>query len=288
MKSTPRVPDATVNVGQHAPLRDFTVLVIGAILAVFATIFVLAGFTDIAVHFVPVDSEQAVFKPVVADFAEAFGDTVSNPDIQSRLQQLVDTLKPYVKATGYDFAVSVVCDKTPNAFALPGGAILVTSGMLHALRTENELAFVLGHEMGHFQHRDHLRGLGRGVLVSLVAGMVGSTGASELIQTMSGAALASHSREQERAADTVGLQAIMGHYGHAGGAAEVMRLLAEVGKEGVTTRMDFSRSHPASAQRAELMQQLIVEKGWPKTGAMTPLSGLYKPDCTPTQQNEVD
>ena len=45
-----------------------------------------------------------------------------------------------------------------NAVALPGGNIVVFAGLLKEIKSENELAMILGHELGHFAHRDHLRG----------------------------------------------------------------------------------------------------------------------------------
>ena len=56
--------------------------------------------------------------------------------------------------------------------ALPGGQIMVFSGLLKKVNLENELAMVLGHELGHYAHRDHLRGMGRGLGVTLGLAML--------------------------------------------------------------------------------------------------------------------
>jgi predicted Zn-dependent protease len=58
-------------------------------------------------------------------------------------------LLPYVRRTGIDYSFEVLDDPVENAFALPGGRIYVTAGMLRAVRTEAELAGVIAHEVAH-------------------------------------------------------------------------------------------------------------------------------------------
>ncbi len=50
-----------------------------------------------------------------------------------------------------------------------GGHILLFQGLLDILKTENSLSFVIGHELGHFKNRDHLRGLGRGIVLTALS-----------------------------------------------------------------------------------------------------------------------
>ena len=54
---------------------------------------------------------------------------------------------------------------------------MVSTGLLEQTASENELAFVVGHEIGHFRNRDHLRGLGRGVAFGLVLAALSTSGA---------------------------------------------------------------------------------------------------------------
>jgi Zn-dependent protease with chaperone function len=48
----------------------------------------------------------------------------------------------------------------------------VCKDLLNAVSSENELAYILGHEMGHYVNRDHLRGLGRALILTSVSGLV--------------------------------------------------------------------------------------------------------------------
>src|SRR5690606_10482212 len=66
---------------------------------------------------------------------------------------------------------AVVDDATPNAFALPGGFIYVTRGMVNLMSSEAELAAVLGHEIGHVTARHSVAQLSRAQLAQLGLGI---------------------------------------------------------------------------------------------------------------------
>jgi predicted Zn-dependent protease len=58
---------------------------------------------------------------------------------------------------GYKWRFGLVKTESVNAFATPGGFILVTTGLVKQLQSEDELAFVLAHEVGHVLKRHHYR-----------------------------------------------------------------------------------------------------------------------------------
>lgn len=77
-----------------------------------------------------------------------------------------------------------------NAFAAPGGYIIVTKGMMKQLRNESELAGVLGHEVAHVTQKHHLKALRKAALVNLLsAGAAAATAESrhaDMVQKLSG------------------------------------------------------------------------------------------------------
>ena len=107
-----------------------------------------------------------------------------------------------------------------NAFALPGGYVYVTRGIMAYLQTEAELAGVIGHEIGHVtarhgaQRATRQQDAGLGVLAASVLGMVlesqGVTGAgrlaSDVSQTAAAGYVASYGRDQELQADGLGAE----------------------------------------------------------------------------------
>jgi beta-barrel assembly-enhancing protease len=110
--------------------------------------------------------------------------------------------------SAFPIQVSFVEEPTPNAFALPGGRIAFTSGLLEILETPDEFAAVMAHEIGHVKSRDGLeklyRAAGAGLLLDAVIG--GGTGAAQVLVTLGGAAVdAVYTRGQEERADDIGL-----------------------------------------------------------------------------------
>lgn len=79
--------------------------------------------------------------------------TNSNPIEQTYLNQLLQTITPYAKKK-FPYQVHIMSSNVPNAFALPGGIIMVTTGLLTIMDSETELVSVLAHEMGHIE-RNH-------------------------------------------------------------------------------------------------------------------------------------
>jgi Zn-dependent protease with chaperone function len=132
---------------------------------------------------------------------------------------------------------------------------------------------VLGHELGHFKNRDHLRRVGRGVSIALLIGaLTGLTGAAlpgpiALVEQSAGNAL---DREHERAADLFSLDLVEREYGHLGGAFELLEHLAK--KEGAGKRASaYLASHPASSERVALLREVAIERGYLLDGAPRPL-----------------
>lgn len=99
--------------------------------------------------------------------------------------------------------IVVLASKTPNAFALPGGKVYLLSGLLAKAESQDEIIGVLAHELGHLQHRDHLRRMiadgGGAYLIGLMFSHV--TGGAAFIYASKTLLFAAHSREAEAAAD---------------------------------------------------------------------------------------
>lgn len=117
------------------------------------------------------------------------------------------------KNAAIDFDFHVVKDESVNAFAIPGGDIYVTTGLLKAADSEAELAAVLAHEVSHVTQRHIARQLAVNVGVSTLANIALGSGASQLAQLVGGLAangyLLKYSRDDEREADAVGMNLLV-------------------------------------------------------------------------------
>ena len=131
---------------------------------------------------------------------------------------------------------------------------------LDEIESENELAFVLGHELGHFKHRDHLRGMGRGiVLFAMAMFLMGpDSDVGDIIFNTLGVAQQAYSREQESAADRFALDVVQCHYGHVGGSTRFFEMMKE--KSETPAFLKYYSSHPADQKRIDDLKALAQEK----------------------------
>ena len=156
-----------------------------------------------------------------------------------------------------------------NAYAFPGGTIGITRGILLTMESEAELAALIGHELGHVTARHTSQRMSRGMLTSLaVAGATVaiqderySGVAAGLGAIGAGVLLASYSRDQEREADSLGLEySVKGQYSPQG-FVDLMSMLNDLSGSRETNRVEMLFStHPMSKERYETALR-DVERG---------------------------
>jgi Zn-dependent protease with chaperone function len=185
------------------------------------------------------------------------------PDEQAG-QVLLDALVLGNPAVKGPLRVKIACSPQVNALALPGGTVLLFSGLVSRLRSENEFAMVLGHEAGHFAARDHLKGLGRTLVVmALTTTLFGTQdGVPSFLKSLVGISSFRFSRAQEEAADSFGARLVNQRYGHAAGVVDFFETLAE--EEDRSELGAWFSTHPSPESRIGLLDGLIAREGWPR------------------------
>lgn len=181
------------------------------------------------------------------------------PALQRRCQQLVDRMAENVAGSSFKFSVLVVETAEPNAYALPGGIILVTTGITNVIRSPEELAGVLAHEIGHVVRRhgvqQHYGSAGILRVFTLATG--GEAGASSGLAAGSLALLnQSHSRDHEREADSFAVDLLARSGIHPSGLGSFLRSLMTQEASAGNSRLEkvFS-SHPATEERVTRLEQ---------------------------------
>ena len=184
------------------------------------------------------------------------------------------------------FTFTVQDDPAVNAFALPGGYIYITSGLMAYLNSEAELAGVLGHEIGHVSARHNVSqaswGMVGGIVTSVLSDKLGN---GELINTLGELGLSNYSRNQELDADGLGAEFLArAGYDPANMANVIATLQAYDQFQGNTSDpyRDLFSTHPNNDVR---LQQLIGQARRYGTGTRDPghetylrqLEGLHLP-----------
>lgn len=131
-------------------------------------------------------------------------------ELEEYVQQVGMRLARVSHRPNLSYRYRVLNSSVPNAFALPGGFIVINRGLLVGLSSEAEMAAVLGHETGHVTAKHSLAGYQRSMAANiLLAGIAIGTGGKQWAMDLSGvtASLLNNgfSREQEREADWLGI-----------------------------------------------------------------------------------
>lgn len=265
MRYVARQPRDGINVSTQHPLVEASTLFVGLSLIFIAIAVALILLVDLVLLFVSPQREVGLFESwSVSDYVEVDDDDARVEE----LQRLTDRLSRHWPESPYEYTVRIAESDELNAMALPGGLIVITSGLLDAVESENELAFVLGHEMGHFSNRDHIRGLGRGVVLSIfLAALSGSDGGVNLGSSLSDLTLRGFSRGQEEDADEFGLSIVNSEYGHVASSWRFFERLSD--KElGLAT---YLSTHPSPHGRVDKLIESAAGRGWAVDGAVATL-----------------
>ncbi len=164
----------------------------------------------------------------------------------------------------YNFEFHLLRDsETVNAFALPGGQVFFTHGLFKYLENENEVAGVLGHEIGHVIGRHSAEQIGRSQMWAGIAQAVGMAGADFQLNPQQIAGLiyqvktTSYGREHENQADELGVKFMVNAGFDPEGLIKVMRILKEKGGGG--DGPEFLMTHPDPGNRIEHIRKVIED-----------------------------
>lgn len=239
-------PSENVNVdGKDEAWRSLLILFAAAAGLMLVVLVTLVFFFESVITRIPADWESRLFA------ALPFEESSKEVPAWTEGQQILIKLLGADEAAAYK--VHVFCGAEANAFALPGRRIWVTEKTLDMVDTENAMAFVLAHEVGHFRNRDHLRGLGRELGWAFGFWMLGiSSGSSMGLELGREFLSRSSSREAERSADATALELMTKTYGHLEGAETFLK---EVGKKfGAQAWASFLSTHPNPEERVQWIE----------------------------------
>ena len=178
---------------------------------------------------------------------------VDDEKLNRYLQGVAVRLLRYAPARPFDYAFKIVDQKVPNAFALPGGKIFVSRGLLALVGSEDELAGVLGHEITHAAER---HAAARMEISRRINPLV--------IGWMRAAQIAAYGRDQERDADRGG-QILCAKAGYdPGGIATFLRKLDALERYeiGWSRLPFFLATHPTSPERSALASDRAASLEW--------------------------
>lgn len=221
------------------------------------------------------EKEMEIGASVHPYLLEELGGSVRNSAVTGYVEKIGRKLAAKSSRSRIDYHFTVVDDSMINAFALPGGYIYITRGMLATLQDEAELAAVLGHEVGHVEKRHGVDQIKSMVVAEkgtkYAAGAAGKAGGAlgekltrKIADVFARMALSGYGRSQELEADRAGIQFANSSGYDPDGAVRLFETLLELtgGKKG-----GIFASHPDTQKRIEEAKKEIT--GLSKRGKAT-------------------
>jgi predicted Zn-dependent protease len=205
----------------------------------------------------------------------AYGGVYHDSKLEQTLARIVGRVVAASDKPDQSYRITILNSPSVNAFALPGGYLYVTRGLLALANDSSEVAAVLAHEMAHVtaDHAMARQNKARtAVIVGRVVADVLDDDAGQLALASSQRSLASFSRQQELEADAIGVKTI-GRAGYDPFAAS--RFLTAMGRfanyksaSGISSekRPDFLASHPTTPDRIDFAMRAARQFGAPGVG----------------------
>ena len=179
MKFTPKdLTENNINVTKENPVKEVLKLLFVIFIIISITYYILGLAANHYVEKIPKEVENYLASILTETYTSNEDSTTPSDKTDKeelKIQKLLNNLILNMEDNSGKYNIHISENEMVNAMALPGNNIIIFSGLLDEIETENELSMILAHELGHFANRDHLRGLGRGlVLITLSIILMGA------------------------------------------------------------------------------------------------------------------
>jgi len=209
--------------------------------------------------FMSTEKEKIIGLKISKQVEEKFSGP-DDPLVQERIEKIGEKVSAVCERKDVIFRFKVISDPEEeifNAFALPGGYIYIFDDMVKAMETDDRIAAILAHEVGHVAAKHSIKrlqsALGMNALLLLGVGMSASGGASGRDVAEASNALshlmASYSREAEVEADMLSVRYLREAGFDPGGVVGALLCLQAMRKKGPIRRYMYFRTHPYLSER---------------------------------------
>jgi len=209
--------------------------------------------------------EIAMGNEAAPEFEKEFGGKVASADLQQYVQSVGMRLAD-VSDRPMPYTYTLVASDTPNAFALPGGNVFITAGLMRRMTNERQLAAVLGHETGHVAARHSVqqmqKQMGAQLLMEIAARATGAEGGSttsDVANIVANMVLLKYSRDDEYQADELGVKYAAKAGYNPWGMVELLTLLKAMEESEPGRFQEMFQTHPLSSNRIERARLMLLQ-----------------------------
>jgi predicted Zn-dependent protease len=217
----------------------------------------------------PESQDFEIGRTYAPEFEKDLGGRIEDDDLQNYIDSVGQRITRFTHKPNWEYHFVALKHKSINAFALPGGYIFITKGMLEKLETEAQLAAILAHETVHVIARDTSNAIskhvGVGILLTAAIPEVATSkesaqGAFAAAQVIQQIIALQYSRQDERQADLGGIDYMVAAGYNPTGMLETMQMLE---KENKVREVEFLSSHPSPQNRVAYLSQKIQSRNYP-------------------------
>jgi len=208
------------------------------------------------------EQEIALGEQAAPEFEKEFGGRV--PEVLQDYVQSVGRRLAEVSDRPMPYEYTLLASDVPNAFALPGGKIFITAGLLRRLTDERQLAAVLGHETGHVAARHSIKQMQTQMGIDLLLAIATRAGgggegatAADIARVVSTMVLLKYSREDEYQADLLGLRYAARAGYNPWGMAELLEVLLGLQEKEPGRLAELFQTHPLSSKRLSRVREVL-------------------------------
>jgi MAF protein len=202
---------------------------------------------------------RAIAKQVEKEYKFA-----DDPLIQKRVEDIGKKIVSVCDRKDIDYNFKVLDDEEVNAFSLPGGFVYVNKGLVDRVANDDELAGVLGHEIGHIVARHSIKKLQAVQGYSLLRALIGvaskSAGVGNAADIAFSELMVGYSREDELLADQLGVRYLKLAGYDPNAMITFLEKLQEVNRRKPLTPMNYFKTHPYVPDRIRVVKQELGER----------------------------
>ena len=245
------------------------------VIIILASVCAMLGFSGCATNPVTGERELMIFTheeevalgaQASTQIEEEMGQSLSDKQVQGYIDSVGQNIARISHTPDLEFHYKAIEHDSVNAFALPGGYLYITTGMLKELRSEAQMASILAHETVHVTARHSAACMSRQMLIDLGLSLLDNEktqGIAKVGQLATQLEGLQYSKEHERQADKYGLEYLVkaGYNAHA--MVETMEMLQ---RQGGARGFEFLSTHPDPENRVEYPKEAIRDKNYGSGG----------------------
>jgi beta-barrel assembly-enhancing protease len=216
---------------------------------------------------------------------------IDDPDVVGYVSGIGRTIVRGLDDSHFDYQFAVVRDPRVNAFSVPGGYVYVNSGLLAKVKNDDELAAVLGHEIGHV-HGHHVvrqqeatQALNYAALLGMLLTVV-QPAAGALASAASSAMSLQYQREFEQEADYAGARYLQAAGYDPRAMLDFFKQLADENRIASTEAPPYLQSHPVTDERINHLEAVLKTQQWAPRARRPPSFALLHAKALARVQTE--